>query len=454
MAVNIVESCMVTPPSGATPPTEALWLSNLDHMFREYNPMVFVYRRPPSRHGPKDFFSPEALKAALSKALVPFYPLAGRLAPDGAGRMEIRCSGDGVLFVTARTDATLDDMGDLAPSDQLRRTLVPSAEYSSGHAGVLVMLQVTFFKCGAVCLGTAFHHMVSDGRGFIAFINTWAAMVRGAGAAVPPPPFLDRTLLRARSPPKAPLDHAEEYGWPRGAEQPNKPKPPFATAIIGVSKHQVEALKRGAGVDGRKVPTFTALSAHAWRCACMARGLAGTETTRQRTAADARSRVRPPLPACYLGNALVRAMAVATVEDVVFGPLHATAATVAEATDRLTDDYVRSQVDWLEQCKGYREGSGVGRWDIPDTDLYVVSWLGLPYPEVDFGWGRPAFVGRATMRIAGAVYLVPRKRGGGGGLDVVVAMEPETLKRFKELFCEDIMRYSLAHGTKHYSSKL
>ncbi|CAO2147235.1 unnamed protein product [Urochloa humidicola] len=267
MAAEIIESCMVTPPSGATPPTQALWLSNLDHMFREYNPMVFVYR-PPSRHGQKDdFFSPQALKVALSKALVPFYPLAGRLVPDGAGRMEIHCTGDGVLFVTARTDASLDDMGDLAPSDQLRRMLVPSSE-----AGVLVMLQLTFFKCGAVCLGTAFHHMVSDGRGFIAFINTWAAMVRGgavAGDVLPPRPFLDRTLLRARSPPMVRFDHAEEYGRPRGVETSNKPKAPFATAIIGVSKHQVEALKRGAGgsVEGRNVSTFSAVSAHAWRCA-------------------------------------------------------------------------------------------------------------------------------------------------------------------------------------------
>ena len=61
------------------------------------------------------FFSLDILKAALSRALVPFYPLAGRLVPDGTARMDINCTGGGVLFVAARAAGTLSDVGDLAP---------------------------------------------------------------------------------------------------------------------------------------------------------------------------------------------------------------------------------------------------------------------------------------------------------------------------------------------------
>ena len=94
MAVEILESCMVTPGESATP-KHGVWLSNLDLLVaRSHTPTVYVYRPSP---GPA-FFSPDVLKAALSKVLVPFYPLAGRLARDGAGRPEIHCTGDGALL--------------------------------------------------------------------------------------------------------------------------------------------------------------------------------------------------------------------------------------------------------------------------------------------------------------------------------------------------------------------
>jgi shikimate O-hydroxycinnamoyltransferase len=123
-----------------------VWLSNLDLLVaRSHTPTIYVYRRPSPDIIP-GFFSPDVLKAALSKALVPFYPLAGRLAQDGAGRPEIHCTGDGALLVTARADATLQDLaggGGFAPSDELRQMLVPSAADGEDRAGILAMFQVT-----------------------------------------------------------------------------------------------------------------------------------------------------------------------------------------------------------------------------------------------------------------------------------------------------------------------
>lgn len=148
MAVKILESCMLTPSEPT--PHHRLWLSDLDLLVaRALTPTIYIYH-PTSD---KDFFSPDVLKAAMSKALVPFYPLAGRLAQDDSGCPEIQCSGEGVLFVTARADTTLDDLGDLAPSDELRRMLVPSADPGGPHAGILAAFQVTrllhiFGSCG------------------------------------------------------------------------------------------------------------------------------------------------------------------------------------------------------------------------------------------------------------------------------------------------------------------
>ena len=57
----------------------------------------------------------------LSKALVPFYPMAARLRRDEDGRLEIYCDAQGVLLVEAETTAAIDDFGDFAPTLELRR---------------------------------------------------------------------------------------------------------------------------------------------------------------------------------------------------------------------------------------------------------------------------------------------------------------------------------------------
>ncbi|CAD6241962.1 unnamed protein product [Miscanthus lutarioriparius] len=330
---------------------------------------------------------------------------------DGAGRPEIHCTGEGALLVTARTDATLQDLataGGFAPSDELRQMLVPSAADGEDRAGILAMFQVTSFKCGGVCVGAAIHHTAADGLAALDFVNTWAAIASKGVDEAAPRPWLDRTVLRARSPPDVRFDHSE-YARRRGGG-PKTARVPFDSAILPMSKTQLDALKAGGGQGNKKVSTFKAVVAHVWRCACMARGLAEDDDTRLYITADARSRVRPPLPAGYLGNAIFRASAVAKAGDVVSEPLDAVAGRVSGATARLDDEYVRSLVDCLEQ-------------------------VGLPIYDTDFGWGRPAFMGRACLQFSGLVYLVPGPDG-DGRLDVVVAMEPKSLARFKELFYE------------------
>ncbi|KAI4976591.1 hypothetical protein ZWY2020_050198 [Hordeum vulgare] len=153
-----------------------------------------------------------------------------------------------------------------------------------------------------------------------------------------------------------------------------------------MSKDQIDALKGGAG-QGKRLSTFKAVVAHVWRCACKARGLAATEDTRLYMTADARSRVHPPLPRGYFGNAIFRASAATKVGDVASGPLDAVAEKVTGATARLDDEYVRSLLDHLELQAADASGLRKGEWVMPETDLWVISWQGLPIYGADFGWG-------------------------------------------------------------------
>ena len=147
-------------PSGETPVGQALWNSNVDLVVpRFHTPSVYFYRPSTSTN---NFFDANVLKEALSKALVPFYPMAGRLKRDEDGRIEIDCNAEGVLFVQAHTTSLIDDFGDFAPTLELRQ-LIPTVDYSKGiETYPLLVLQV---------LLNLFHHFLLSSLILSSIIN-------------------------------------------------------------------------------------------------------------------------------------------------------------------------------------------------------------------------------------------------------------------------------------------
>ena len=144
VAQVIVESCLVTPSSET--PSKALRPSPLDLLQanRGHTPLVQFYR-PPSGgvDAATDFFDVARLKAALGKALVHFYPFAGRLNVDKEdGSLQISCNGEGALFlVVHNSQLAVDDFSDFKPSSELRRLLVPRIQ-SPEDARILAHIQV------------------------------------------------------------------------------------------------------------------------------------------------------------------------------------------------------------------------------------------------------------------------------------------------------------------------
>lgn len=122
----------------AETPSGSVWLSSLDLLMpaTHHTRTVYFYRS----NGAADFFDTAALKAALGRALVDFYPYAGRLNTRD-GRIEINCCGEGVLFVEAECDGAVDDLGGFAAATELN--LVPKVDYSNGISTFpLSLLQV------------------------------------------------------------------------------------------------------------------------------------------------------------------------------------------------------------------------------------------------------------------------------------------------------------------------
>ncbi|KAK9040745.1 hypothetical protein V6N11_015885 [Hibiscus sabdariffa] len=139
-------------PSQQTPPGK-LDLSFIDNVpvLRCYTRTLHVYK-----HGPG---APKVIKEALSKALVPYYPLAGRLKES-----------DAISFTL-----NVQEKGFSIPYDELLPDQVPKCEGMEP----LVQMQVTQFACGGFVIGLIFCHTICDGLGSAQFLNAVGELARG-----------------------------------------------------------------------------------------------------------------------------------------------------------------------------------------------------------------------------------------------------------------------------------
>ncbi|WJX75004.1 shikimate O-hydroxycinnamoyltransferase [Trifolium repens] len=413
-------------------PRRVLWNSNVDLVVPNFHtPSVYFYR-PPKAAASNLFFDAKIMKEALSKVLVPFYPMAARLRRDEDGRVELYCDGQGVLFVEADTTASIDDFGDFAPTLALRR-LIPAVDYSAGiETYPLLVLQVTYFKCGGVSLGVGMQHHVADGASGLHFINSWSDVARGLHVCIPP--FIDRTLLHARDPPTPVFDHIEYKPPPPPMLQSANTTAAAAVSIFKLTRDQLNILKGKSKEDGNTVnySSYEMLAGHVWRSVSKARALPNDQETKLYIATDGRSRLQPPLPQGYFGNVIFTTTPIAVAGDLMSKPTWYAASRIHNALLQMDNDYLRSALDYLELQPDLKAlVRGAHTFKCPN--LGITSWARLPIHDADFGWGRPIFMGPGGIAYEGLSFIIPSSTN-DGSLSVAIALPPEQMKLFQELF--------------------
>ncbi|KAH9703076.1 Shikimate O-hydroxycinnamoyltransferase [Citrus sinensis] len=411
-------------------PKHCLRMSVLDLLMpSEHIPAVYFYRRP---NGSSKFFEAGLLKEALSKVLVAFYPLAGRLTKDENGRTEIRCNGEGVLFVEAQANCVIDDFGDFESSLKLMQ-LVPTVDDTKDASFYpLFMTQVTHFKCGGVCIGVMTYHTLIDGTATYHFIKSWAEMTRGIPVTIPP--FFDRTILDVGVP-KSPAFHHIEYDPPPSMNDPTQNPGTISTAILKLSLDQMKILKEKSKKDhesATKYTRFEIVAAHIWRCVCKARGLSVDQATKLDIPTSGRFKLNPKIPCEYWGNVVFSTTPIALAGDIQSESLNYSTERIHKALKLMDDKYMKSALAFLKQQPDLKVFMRDAKtFNCPN--LVITKLADMPMYDVNFGWGPPFLTRPVNANMDGEVCILPSPND-DGGWSVVIDLETNHLQLFKKLF--------------------
>lgn len=252
------------------------------------------------------------------------------------------------------------------------------------------LLQVTKFRCGGFILGLAMNHCMFDGLGAMEFVNSWGETARGVPLSVPP--FLDRTMLKSRSPPMIEFPHYEFKEIEDSLEPTTlyqEEEMIYRSFYFDTDK--LEQLKELAMQDGaldKYCTTFEALSGFVWRARTKALRLRPHQQTKLLFAVDGRSRFNPPLPKGYFGNGIVLTNSLCNAADLLESPLSFAVGLVQKAVRMVTDSYMRSAMDYFEATRVRPSLSAT---------LLITTWSRLAFHTTDFGWGEPLQSGPVAL---------------------------------------------------------
>ncbi|XP_022855950.1 spermidine hydroxycinnamoyl transferase-like [Olea europaea var. sylvestris] len=293
-------------------PNEVMYLSELDQIKAVTHVRTVHFYAPTT-----DFLYSDAiqiLKDSLSKALVIFYPLAGRFHEIGGGRLELHCDAKGAILVEAESESRIEDF--------------------EMHVAV-------------DSLGLGISHVIVDGPFAFHFITEWAKIARGEKTGILL--VLDRTIWQIEESPK--FEHTVLAPPPLllgHSDNMEERKKTTTVTILKLSKDEINKLKDKANQDtpyrntSRPFSRYEALTGHMWRCASKARRHAVEQITRLHIAVSFINRMQPPLPQGYFGNANLREAAIITARELLSNPLSYASSKIREAVERVTDEYVRS----------------------------------------------------------------------------------------------------------------
>ncbi|TYH78391.1 hypothetical protein ES332_D04G223000v1 [Gossypium tomentosum] len=387
-----------------------------------YNPLILFYRLNITEGNIKTddkIKIIDHLKQSLSDVLTYFYPLAGRIKDN----MFLNCNDEGVPFSETRVQCKISDVLDNPVPDELNKLLLFVLDDADE---VPFGVQFNVFGCGGFAIGVCISHKIADALSFFTFLKTWAAVCRGdPRGSIAFPEFVSAELF----PPKTTLGFE-----PRSGISTDK----IVTKRFVFTALKIQEIKANIG-DTTYSSRIAALSAFIWtRFIATTQADATHEGEDNRFyaivhAVNLRKRFNPPLPDHSFGNLYQIAMTILTknsqqdCRNLVNQIGESIRKIDAENIKRLRDGSGRYLEFMKEGTKSFMKGEMI--------TFNVTSLCNFPIYEVDFGWGKPAWVGSAGLTFKNLVVFMDTING--DGIEAWISLKEEEMGTFEN---DEIMR--------------
>ncbi|KAE8733692.1 Benzyl alcohol O-benzoyltransferase [Hibiscus syriacus] len=403
-------------------PHERKLLSDIDDQLslRFQIPIIQFYRFDPSMQG-KD--PVKIIREALAQTLVFYYPFAGRLKEGTNGKLIVDCTGEGVMFIEADANVTLEQFGDsLQPPFPCFDELLYDVPGSDGMLNCpLLLIQVTRLKYGGFIFAIRFNHVICDGTGIKQFMSDMAEMARGATSCSISPVW-ERHLLDAEDPPRVTFKH-HEYDEVEAAT--TCPSDNLVQRSFFFGPDEVSVLRMLLPPRLRHCTKFELLTACLWRCRTIALNLDTDEKVRMLCCANLRPRSNPSLPSGYYGNAFVFPATMTTVGKLVRNPLGYAVELVKQVKANVTMEYAKSVAALMvSRGKQLLFPNVIGSYIISDLTK-------MGFEDVDFGWGKAVFAGPAKAIGAISFFIPTKSKKGEAGTLVPICLPAPAMERFE-----------------------
>ncbi|KAL2346290.1 hypothetical protein Fmac_000290 [Flemingia macrophylla] len=296
-----------------------------------------------------------------------------------------------------------------------------------GHTMPLCSLKVTKLLDGFF-IGISMNHAVVDGIAFFNFCTAWFEIIHAQLQAKSPlhdfpishPPIHNRWFPDScDSFVNIPLKYMDDF----------KTKPEtteFREKIFHFSGEFIAKLKANANRESKntEISSLQSLAAHVWRSITRARNLPYDQKTRCKLAIDNRSRLEPPLPQEYFGNAFGFVIAESKAGELLEHDLGWAARKVHLAVSNYNDKEVRHVAnELLKHPLQYQFGSYYDSYDVVLTHSPKFN----PYGKDLWLWeGVQVLTGRNNKH-DGKVRPSPSSDG-RGNIDLEVSLSPNAMK--------------------------